>query len=742
MFMKLPFSFGKKEANEYFLSLLLADEKVSACVFVSSGDKLRVIGEKEQILTPSIETMNFEELLDILDKTISYAESSLPENVETHKTIFGLKETWIENASIKKDYLVKLKRLSEELELTPIGFLIIQEAIAHLLEQEEGAPVSAVLVEKGEKESTVSLLRAGKIMETKRTKIEDDPAKTVDRLLHHFSEYEVLPSRIIILNQDPSEESTNEKIARKFTHHTWSKSLPFLHVPQIKILQKSFDAKAVIFGAATQMGLRVDLPEEKPSEDGADDTKKNKDENYFAHDDSFGFVQNQDIAHLGAETGEEKQEEKIDSQTIPQHEQVEHQPSGEKRMILSDILGTLSTAAVSVVSFMKTWINRIPIPNILGGKKIVLLIPAGILILLLLFFSYMTLVKAEVKIHVSPKIVEKKQNVLFSTEGSDIGQHTIGAGLLTVSKDSTITTPATGKKEVGEKAKGNVTIYNSSLSGSKNFPKGTIITGPNDLEFVLDDSVTVASASGDASSIKSSTTKVNMTASAVGKESNLPSGTKFTVGGESESVVVAKNDASFSGGTKKEVTVVARGDVDKLTDQLTKDLGDDAQKDLNSKVGGDVSLLPIFTDVTVSKQTFNKKVGEETATLQLKGTATFSTLSFENAMFKEYIKQLVAKDASELTVNESALSYELKSLKAENEQGVSATVTVQAELVPKIDKKSLKEMLAGKSFASAQDEIKKLPLVNDVEITLAPNLPFLPNLLPRNPNNIIIVVEK
>src|SRR3989344_289542 len=148
--MKLPFSlprFKKQEKSEYFLALLLRDEKVSAVILEESEGKMRTIGSHEELFSSSIEQIPEGEWLTILDKAISKAEESLPTAVETHKTVFGVKEEWVEESRIKKEYLSRLKKASEELDLSPLGFLVITEAIVHLIQQEEGAPVTAILAD-------------------------------------------------------------------------------------------------------------------------------------------------------------------------------------------------------------------------------------------------------------------------------------------------------------------------------------------------------------------------------------------------------------------------------------------------------------------------------------------------------------------------------------------------------------------------------------------------------------------
>src|SRR3989304_2854283 len=204
--MKLPLTFlEKKEKADYYLALILRNEKVTSVIFEKTGNTIKYIGHDEEFFKNTVEDAQTEEFLNVLDKVITQAETFLPENIETHKTIFGLKDNWIEDNKIKKEYLDKLKKASDELSLEPIGFLASSESIINLVQKEEGAPVTAILCDIGKKYVTVSLVRAGRIVETKTSEIHQSTSYTVDTLLKHFQSPEVMPSRVILFDSEEEE---------------------------------------------------------------------------------------------------------------------------------------------------------------------------------------------------------------------------------------------------------------------------------------------------------------------------------------------------------------------------------------------------------------------------------------------------------------------------------------------------------------------------------------------------------
>jgi len=722
--MKLPFSFNfnKKEEPEYLLALLLKDEKASAIMVEKLAGVIRVISTHEEYFNDSIETATQEELLRVLDKTISSAEEKLPPKIEVKKTIFGVKEEWATDTGIKKEYLEKLKFVSQSLDLSPIGFLVIIEAIAHALQKEEGAPVSAILVEPGKKHIGVSLLRAGRIIETRHAPIEGSIVKTTDTILHNFTQYEILPSRIII-----SYNKSGDELHQEFIAHSWSKSLPFLHVPQIMILPEDFEAKAVLVGAATQMGLEF-LKEKTSVQEQPSDTDKlakpQKEEGEASA--GFGFV-------VGADVVKEKER---DIKVVDNRQKEE--TSKQYAIFFASLFITGINILIKIFSLLFSKLRfNFSLPK---GGKILFIPPILAIVTILLITIYVLVLKATITLTISPKVIEKNQAItIAATTPTDLSKNIIQGQFLEVSEEGTATVDATGTKEVGDKSKGEVTFY-SRFTEEKTLPKGTVLTSSNNLEFILDDNVSFASSSADASS-PPNTKKASVTAKIIGKESNLPSGAKFTVGVLEQSVVIAKNDTAFSGGSKKEVVVVSKDDMAKLTEKLPKDLEKKAKETLAKEASQNSAILPVFIKTTLTKTEFDKKEGEEAKNVTLKGTVAYQTVSYKKSDSEEFTNDLLKRDLRDMTFDKNKIAYELKNVKLKDKDNLSATLSIKAFLVPNIDNQRLKDSISGKSFDNAREILKKLPQVSGVDILLTPNLPFLPSLLPRLSRNITLILE-
>ncbi len=789
--MKLPIPFisDKNDTSKYYLALLLTDEKASAVILEEITGKIKIIGQREEFFSDSIEVIPQEELIDIVDKTISRAEEILPPDIETHKTVFGVKESWVEPESkkIKKAYLDKLKKVCDSLDLSPIGFMVITEAIAHLMQEEEGAPLSAVLIEVGRKIVTLTLIRGGKIVETIQGPLKDDIPAAVDTLLKHFT-IAVLPARVLLFHTE-----SGEKLAQQFISHQWSKSLPFLHVPQITVLPSGFDAKAVTFGAASQMGFEVlNLPPVTPEEIKSTvklhhkkDVKTEEKEPYQPEDEdenlhekpdaletsqteqdgeNFGFVMNQDIATITPKAVPEdtrkslpdehhKHEEKLPQHSPKSSHHTVNLEEPDEEDFQEGFDGTNSPENSSrklsvnpgkkLPAFPKISLPKLRLSFAGFGKNRIPVLALGIFVIIVLlgfglFYLYLYKVKATVVLSVKPKMDTQSVNVVFSnTSPSDFSKNVIAAKDTSAAINGELSTDTTGKKEVGEKAKGSVTIYNNSDSPAE-LSNGTQIKSSNGLVFLTDKDVTIASASGDIfSGTKPGTSQASVTAKDIGTDYNLPSATKFSIG--SNSTLAAKNDSAFSEGSKKTITVVSKDDIAKLNSDLPKSLEQKAKDAMSQKAATNETVLQVLISIKMEKPVFDKKVGDEAKKLKLKAKVVFGGMVYDNDELTSFAKSIIkSRNSQGISFADNSIKQLIKDAKEKSEKEIQATVSIQAGLLPNIEKDDVLKKIQGKSLKEAEETLSSLPQVTHSDIKFSPNIPLLPVVFQRLPNNITV----
>ena len=773
--MKLPFPFlkPKKEESDYYLGLILTDEKAGAVILKSDEGTLTKVNAHETPFPVSLEELSIDDLITSVDKAVSRAEEILPPHIQTHQTVFGVKGNWVddETKKIKHENLDKLKKVCNALDLTPIGFMVTTEAILHLMQDEEGAPVSAVFAEIGKKEIILSLLRGGKVIESVSSPHQEGAPATVDKLLTHFT-VPVLPARIVIF-----QSKENEHTHHAFMAHHWNKDLPFLHMPQVTVLPQAFDMRSIMYGAASQMGFKVfeeagdalkpvshkiaeeeiaQAQEEEPvlsdnlapvaGEAPVALSEEAKDASEETDAGDFGFVVDQDIA-------ERKSQDELNEDGVSTHHKVnevlEEYPDEQEsdsadldtkeRHGPSAILGRFSSMRMP---------KNLKVPALSGifakfsGKKtpVKIIVPIVIVILLIVgvIFFYYYKMQANVVLTLKPNMVSQDEKVTFTTaQPSDFSNNLIAAKSVSTSVTGQATTPATGKKDVGDKAKGTVTIFNNS-SNSVSLDSGTTLTASNGQVFTLDSSVSVASASGDIfSGTKPGTTDVNVTAQNIGTDGNIPSGTTFTLG--SGNSVAAKNDSAFSGGTKKTVTVVSANDLATVRSKLEASVQDSAKQKLAGLASSDETILPLLSDPTLENQKFDHHVNDQATEVSLTADVVYSGMAFAKNDLDQFAttiaKQKYPQDAN---IANNSIKESLNDVSQRTNAAATATVSIQAGMLPNINKGDIVSSIQHKSLSDAKSSLTGLPQVDSADIKFSPAIHFLPSLFPTLPHTITV----
>lgn len=776
--MKLPIPFlqQKKQNTDYYLALVLTDEKASAIILKEEQGILKKINAYEERFSLSIEDLGREEFINSIDRAISHAEEVLPPSIETHQTVFGVKPNWVnsETKKIKKEYLDKLKKVCDALSLTPIGFMVTNEAIIHLLHEDEGAPLSAIFAEVEKTQVKLSIFRGGKVVETVHSAHGESVPATVDKLLGHFT-VPVLPARIILFLHRP-----DERTHQAFLAHQWSKSLPFLHIPQITVLPPQYDNRAVTFGAATQMGFKVEPPddtetlektipedlkgeepivapvEEKEIPD--EPLKQDEDEEFgdmtapevhtpAAHNGGdFGFIIN---GEAGARPSIHESAADTYEQNAPETPLMNHRPETFEEQYEDEhtpVHGKTSKMAFleKLPKFTMPKGLALPKAGKLKGNKTILMIILPILAIALLVagtsWYYYNSIKATVLLTVAPKSVDQEETITFTTASpSDYTKNIIAAKSITADVEGDMSIDATGKKEVGEKAKGSVTFYNNSQQ-PVNLNANMEIKSNTGEVFVLDSGVKIPAATGDIfTGTKPGTEKGSVTAKDIGTDGNIPSGTRFTTGGND---VAARNDSAFAGGTKKNVTVVSKEDLAKLRTDLLKKMQPGGQDALNKKAGSGETVLPIVGNAEISKEKFDKKDGEEAKKVTLHATVTFTGMAYQNDEVQKFAEEnMKAKYNEDTTIAQNSVNETVKDISKKNAKTAEAAITLQAGLLPKIDTQDVIDNIKDKSLGEAKKTIANLPQVTQTDIVFSPPIPLLPNLFPSLPKQIAVEIK-
>lgn len=367
--------------------------------------------------------------------------------------------------------------------------------------------------------------------------------------------------------------------------------------------------------------------------------------------------------------------------------------------------------------------------------------------LLLLFGAYVVLAlpKAEVKIVVEQRPLEREATLTASTSVTtiDIDARKIPAQLKTSTQSGTAKTAATGTKKIGTNAKGTITIYNGT-DFPKTFSAGQKVTstGGTALKFTLDTTVTVPKRTGTLiTGYKSGEADVAVTAIDIGSQYNLATNTNFTLDNNDATSFQAQNAQPIAGGSSKDVQVVAQADLDKLLEDLNKELIAKAQEEMEKSGTTDDQVIEKAVKSTVVTKTYDKKAGDEASEVSLNLTLSITATVYNAQQLKEILSQTLEQAAPtgyEISSEGIETSAELSAVEANGD--LIFIGRIRANLIPKFDKDELARNLSGKKPNAAETYLKAIPSVLSYQVNIWPNLPEILQAFPRDTKRIKIHV--
>jgi len=711
---------NKKNAPqaEYYFGLSIKHNNVTGAVWGIEGGKVRIVAtSRKKFHPPDDISENPKELITAANVALDEALADfLP---EPEKVLFGVPDSWLADEELKPKYSKVLKQLTRELDIVPLAYVATSHAICHLLQRQEGVPVTAILVEVGDP-LTVAVVKAGKVLGSKEVVRGDHLPRDIEKALLSFGDIEVLPAKIFIFGSGELSHYKEDLVS-----FNWMGQLPFLHLPKIEDLEEEIGIKSLSFAGASEINPHAHLDHRTvPIEPKHQDKTVQKESSNIVSKpfvNEAAFVQG-DIETAFGRTKREPGDEYADSALAAYQKNVQpvHGPG---------MLEKFSPAAIIP--------KKLPNPlKMFGNPGLTLIIP--LVVLIVLVGAYVFLTKATVVMFIDPKILEKETQIVADPKITtmDEANKLIAGKIVETTVDGSAKAAATGKKQVGESAKGTVIIYNKT-SSPKTFSQGTVLLGPNNINFTLDTSVNVASQSAVDGGISFGKTAGNATASTIGPDGNLAAGKELTFKGLSSDQYTAKVDTAFSGGVSKEVTVVNSDDQKKLLASLTADLKKKAQGDLQGKLTGDMKILEETFVEKVLKQSFSKNPGDQAAEFSLTLNLNLKGTAYSDADLKVIVGKLVettVPDGFDLDMSRTETQATVS--KVEKDGKIVFTAKFKAKLMPKLDLNKLKSQITFKTPAQVEEILKANENVIGADIKIMPQLPGPLQRLPILPQNI------
>ncbi|HET9411967.1 MAG TPA: hypothetical protein VFO38_03905 [Candidatus Saccharimonadales bacterium] len=280
---------------------------------------------------------------------------------------------------------------------------------------------------------------------------------------------------------------------------------------------------------------------------------------------------------------------------------------------------------------------------------------------------------------------------------------------------------ATGSKDVGDKAKGTITVTNGNSSDSVTVPAGTIFVGTSGHKFSSNAATTVPGAKVvPPAVIQPGSASVAVTAVDIGPEYNVAS-QNYTVQGYS---ALGATGEAMAGGTKQTVTVVSQDDVEKAKQQLGSQNLEANKSELKKQFNDDTQVIDESFTSEQAAPSVSPAVGEQAKSGKLTVETTYTLVGLSRADIRSIltsaVNEVLKDKADQQTYSLGDNSVVFQNFQKADKGTFTARLSTTGQIGPKIDTGSLAKQLEGKRFGEIQAIVNQIPGVNSVDINFSP----------------------
>lgn len=698
--------------HEYFWSVNVEPDWVSSSIWKVQEQKIDIESVSKQM---SWEDHN---LVEVVDASLSETIGELSEEIkEPSKTVFGVPAFWVEDGKIKDKQLAKIKEICTKLSLSPTGFVVLPEAIAHSSKIKDGNPLTSIVLGVFGNMVDLTIFKLGNLVGTVSVGRSISVFEDIVEGLSRFGLKDPLPSRILIYGGDKKDlEKTKQELVVADWDVLKEKKLNFLHTPQLEIIDSKQKTVAVSVAGASEMGSISEVNVAGGINPISDLSQTEESLNVTEADSNITETKDLSATDVGFVIDEELEEDTEEKQK-PKVEIKEAKPLSESK--------------------------KIKLPDIKFGVSRLKLAIIGVILLLLVGFgsalaAWWFLPNADVTIYISPKQLEEQEAITLDEfiDSPDVENRIFPAKQLSIEVTDSKQKAATGAITIGEKASGSVTIRNGT-SDAVLLSSGDILSGPGGLEFEVVESASVSAA---LSPTEPGEATLEAEAIDIGAEYNLAKDETMSVQGYSKSEVDAIVSTAFTGGTSKEITAVSQADLNALESEVLADLKRKGITEIEG-TAGDARFIPESVETTVIEESYTASVGEETDSVGLSLTIKVTGIAIANSTIDELGEILLSSQVPEgfkLKNENIEASFEFID---EVDDGIyDFDVNLIARLLPEVNIDEIIDQIKGKYPPDAESQLSEISGFTKAEVSLSPRFPGKLGIIPRIDKNISIEV--
>jgi hypothetical protein len=356
----------------------------------------------------------------------------------------------------------------------------------------------------------------------------------------------------------------------------------------------------------------------------------------------------------------------------------------------------------------------------------------------------------DISLQVKKEDVSAAERVIGDTELEKVDYESYSIPSITVKEEALSTSrtgEATGEAKRGVKAKGAVTVFNTT-SNPISLVTGTKITSvATSKVYVLLENVSIeASKVDDNGAIEAKySSDVSIEALEVGSEYNVGDSepkTKFTIDGYESDKVYAQRFKEISGGTSESYTVVSEENVKALKDKIVPDLKQEGLTKIKSFVPTGYILLEesvLFEEETVKPL---PEVGAEAKdkTFTLSVEAKITAFAVKSKDLEDISSVILGEEDSDKVVSNIS-EIKIANVKITDTK-VSFDVSFKGTIGGTFTEDQIRQTLGGKSVKNARSYLSSQSDIENYSVSFSPSfLPDFLQLVPKDSKRIAVKLK-
>ncbi len=361
------------------------------------------------------------------------------------------------------------------------------------------------------------------------------------------------------------------------------------------------------------------------------------------------------------------------------------------------------------------------------------------------FVAFMVLPNAEITISPKKEKITFDLSVIGSKDISQVDQtlNQIPIQEVEITKAKSREFKTTGEKDISEKARGYITIYNEYSSSPQTLVATTRFESADDKIFRIPKSITIPGAKIEEGKIIASSLKVEVVADEPGEDYNIGS-SNFTIPGFKGTPKFAgfygESSDSMSGGYVGKAKIALAKDLEDAEKALVEELKDEMRRALNEQIPSDLRIIEDGIKEELTKISFDVEEGEQAEKFTLEVKASIRALFFKEEDLKNLVNLNLISQISEdkVPVSETqAIRWDKPDIDWSKRE-VSFSLNIEEDIAWRIDIESLKQNLAGQDEVEVRRYLANQPEIEKARVSF---WPFWVKKIPGQEKKIKVNIE-